>query len=90
MPEEERELYTALRCTYGSGMLNGPFAILVADSTSLWGLNDRVKLRPLVVAEKGDMVFMSSEESAIREVEPDLDRIWMPKAGEPVIVELED
>ena len=32
---------------------------------------------------------MSSEESAIREVQSDLDRVWMPKAGEPVIVHLE-
>jgi glutamate synthase domain-containing protein 1 len=41
------------------------------------------------VAEKDDMVFMSSEESSIREVCPELDRVWAPKAGEPVIVEVE-
>jgi glutamate synthase domain-containing protein 1 len=74
---------------YGQALLNGPFAILVADNTGLFGLNDRIKLRPLVVAEKDDMVFMSSEESSIREVQADLDRVWMPKAGEPVIVHLE-
>ncbi len=90
MEEPERTAYTALRATYGPAMLNGPFAILVADSTSLWGLNDRVKLRPLVVAEKDDMVFMSSEESSIREVSAELDRVYMPKAGEPVIVEVEE
>lgn len=90
MPEDERELYTALRYTYGPGMLNGPFAILVADNTRLMGLNDRIKLRPLLVAEKDDMVFMSSEESSVREVCPDLDRVWMPKAGEPVIVDVEE
>jgi glutamate synthase domain-containing protein 1 len=90
MEDPERKAYTALRATYGPAMLNGPFAILVADPTSLWGLNDRVKLRPLVVAEKDDMVFMSSEESAIREVSPELDRVYMPKAGEPVIVEVEE
>ncbi len=90
MDEDERQAYTALRMVYGSAMLNGPFAILVTDSTGMLGLNDRVKLRPLVVAEKGDMVFMSSEESAVREVSPDLDRVWAPKAGEPVIVELEN
>ena len=90
MDADERQAYTALRMVYGSAMLNGPFAILVTDSTGMLGLNDRVKLRPLVVAEKGDMVFMSSEESAVREVSPDLDRVWAPKAGEPVIVELEN
>lgn len=89
MPERERELYTALRTTYAGAMLNGPFAILVADSTGLMGLNDRIKLRPLLVAERGDTVYMCSEESAVRAVSPKLDRVYMPKAGEPVIVELE-
>ncbi len=89
MPEAQRQAFTALRAVYGSAMLNGPFAILVSDGTSLMGLNDRVKLRPLVVAEAGDVVFMSSEESSIRDVKRDLDTVWAPKAGEPVIVELE-
>lgn len=71
-------------------MLNGPFAILVADSDSLWGLNDRIKLRPLVVARKDDTVYMSSEESAIRLVCSDLDEVWMPKAGEPVIIQAQE
>lgn len=89
MSEKEKKAFTALRMVYGAAMLNGPFAILVTDSKGMIGLNDRVKLRPLVVAEKGDMVFMSSEESSIREVCEDLDKVWAPKAGEPVIVELE-
>ncbi|OBQ45877.1 class II glutamine amidotransferase [Halodesulfovibrio spirochaetisodalis] len=90
MPKEEREAYEALRMVYGPAMLNGPFAILVTDSNGMMGLNDRVKLRPLVIGEKDDMVFMSSEESSIREVCRELDRVWAPKAGEPVIVKLED
>ncbi|RUM89463.1 MAG: hypothetical protein DSZ24_01260, partial [Thermodesulfatator sp.] len=53
------------------------------------GLNDRVKLRPLVAAKKGDLVYMASEEAAIRAICPDPDEVWAPKAGEPVIVELE-
>ncbi|MBU1611452.1 MAG: glutamine amidotransferase family protein [Proteobacteria bacterium] len=89
MDKNDKEVYTALRMTYGSGMLNGPFAILVSDGTCLWGLNDRIKLRPLLVAEYGNNVYMSSEESAVRKVSPELDRVWMPKAGEPVIVDLE-
>ena len=90
MSKEEQEAFRALRMVYGPAMLNGPFAILVTDSKGMMGLNDRVKLRPLVVAEKDDLVFMSSEESAIREVSDDLDTVWAPKAGEPVIVELEN
>lgn len=88
MPEEQKKAYKALRMVYGSGMLNGPFAILVGQTGSLMGLNDRIKLRPLVVGEKDDMTFMSSEESSILEVSP-VDRVWMPKAGEPVIVNVE-
>jgi hypothetical protein len=34
------------------------------------------------------MVFMSSEESSIRDVYA-VDDVWAPKAGEPVIVEVE-
>ncbi|GAB7080547.1 class II glutamine amidotransferase [Megalodesulfovibrio paquesii] len=89
MPTEQQETFRALRMVYGPAMLNGPFAILVTNNTTMMGLNDRVKLRPLLVAEHGDRIFMSSEESSIREVQRDLDRIWAPKAGEPVIAEVE-
>ncbi|MCS7199326.1 MAG: glutamine amidotransferase family protein [Caldimicrobium sp.] len=90
MPEEERELYTALRILYGGAVLNGPFAILFAYNGGLVGLNDRVKLRPLVCAQKGDLFFMASEEAALRLICPDPERVWAPKAGEPVIVEMEE
>ncbi|MFQ5736301.1 MAG: glutamine amidotransferase family protein [Thermodesulfobacteriota bacterium] len=90
MPEDEKEVLTALRQTYGSGMLNGPFSILFGHSKGLVGFNDRIKLRPLVAAVKDDRTYMASEESAIREVCPDPDRVWSPRAGEPVIVDLDD
>lgn len=90
MEEEERELYKALRMLYGGAVLNGPFAILFAYNGGLVGLNDRVKLRPLVAASKGDLYFMASEEAAIRTICPDPERVWAPKAGEPVIVEMEE
>jgi len=51
-------------------------------------LNDRLKLRSLVVAEKNDMVYMASEECAIRILEQNPEKIWSPKGGEPVIVTL--
>jgi glutamate synthase domain-containing protein 1 len=78
----------ALRQTYASAALNGPFAFLFGYSGGLIGLNDRIKLRPLVVAERGDTVFMASEESAIRVVSPDLDTLTYPVAGQPVIARL--
>ena len=41
-------------------------------------------------AEKDDtdMVYIASEECAIRVIEPRVDRVWSPKGGEPVIVRL--
>ena len=51
-------------------------------------LNDRLKLRSMVAAEKDDMVYLASEECAIRAICPDVDRIWSPRGGEPIIVKL--
>ncbi|MCK4738524.1 MAG: glutamine amidotransferase family protein [Deltaproteobacteria bacterium] len=90
MDAEDKEIYTALRQTYGSALLNGPFSLLFGHSKGLVGINDRIKLRPLVAATKDDFVYMASEESAIREICPDPERIWTPRAGEPVIVDLEE
>ena len=90
MEPKEQELMRMLRIVYGSGLANGPFAILLGHRGGLVGLNDRVKLRPLVVARKNETVYMSSEESGIREICPDPDEVWAPKAGEPVIAELKN
>ena len=88
MPEGERELARALRQTYGSLLLNGPFAVIIAHNGEMIGLTDRIRLRPLTVGEKGDMLYLSSEESAIRLVSPELDNVWTPSGGEPVIARL--
>ncbi|MBP2146166.1 glutamate synthase domain-containing protein 1 [Methanofollis sp. W23] len=85
MPPREEHLYRALRLTYGPAMMNGPFAIVVANRDGIVGFTDRIKLRPLVAAEEGDRLYISSEEAAIRRMAPDLDRVWMPRAGEPVL-----
>jgi len=89
LPEEDRSLYEALRMIYGSALLNGPFAVLVGHHRGLIGLTDRIKLRPLVAGIQGDFVFMASEEAAIREISPSLEKVWSLKAGEPLMVELE-
>ena len=52
-------------------------------------LNDRLKLRSMVVGEKDDMVYIASEECAIRVMEPQINTIWAPRGGEPVIVTLD-
>mgnify|MGYP005844980809 CR=1 FL=1 len=89
LPEKEREFLRTLRMVYGSAVLNGPFAVLFGHKRGLIGFNDRIKLRPLVAATQGDFVYMASEESAIRAIAPKLERVWAPKAGEPLIVELD-
>jgi glutamate synthase domain-containing protein 1 len=56
----------------------------------MYALNDRIKLRPLVAAKKGDYAFISSEESSIRKVCRQPDRIWNPDGGEPVLFVLKN
>ncbi len=85
---EERELLTYLRNAYSSMLITGPFSILLGFTGGMMALNDRLKLRSMVVAEKGDLFYAASEEAAIRVIEPAPDRIWSPKGGEPVIVRL--
>ena len=53
-------------------------------------LNDRLKLRSMVVGEKDDRVFVASEEAAIRAMEPDAVNIYAPMGGEPVIVKVKE
>ena len=67
-----------------------PFAIIVANNKMMMGLNDRIKLRPLVAALNGEYFFISSEESAIRVVCKSPEKIWTPKAGEPVVEFIQD
>lgn len=82
----EKELLIAMRTVYASAMINGPFAVIVANSCTMVGLNDRLKLRPLVAAKAGEFVYLASEESAIRVICKTPELVWMPEAGEPVIV----
>jgi glutamate synthase domain-containing protein 1 len=89
LSDQERPLYEAIRMVYGSALLNGPFAILVGHRRGLMGLTDRIKLRPLVAGIQGDFVFMASEEAAIHEIAPRLEKVWPLRAGEPLMVELE-
>ena len=89
-PAEEKEKLKILRIIYGSALINGPFSVIVANTNTMVGLNDRIKLRPLVAATDKNKLYIASEESAIREVCPNPERVWMPEAGEPVIGKLVD
>jgi len=82
------QVLKALRQTYGSLLMNGPFSVIVAHQGEIIGLTDRIKLRPLTAGVRGDFLYLSSEEAAIRLVSHVLDRSWNPRGGEPVVGKL--
>ena len=88
MDDAEGRMMQTLRMTYSGLLMNGPFTIIIGRHGEMVGLTDRIRLRPLVVATAGSKVFLSSEESAIRLVEPELDATWIPVGGHPVIARL--
>ncbi len=90
MDQRRKEEFTYLRNTFSSMLITGPFSILMGFNGGLMALNDRLKLRSLVAAEKDDMVYLASEECAIRVLEPEPSRIWFPRGGEPVVVTLSE
>ncbi|MGE5328669.1 MAG: class II glutamine amidotransferase, partial [Deltaproteobacteria bacterium] len=73
-PSEEREKFIYLRNMFSSLLITGPFSILLGFEGGMMALNDRLKLRSMVVAEKGDMAYAASEECAIRAIEPNPDK----------------
>lgn len=91
--EEKRRLLQAIRITYAEALVNGPFSIIIATNhsmTGLIGLTDRIKLRPLVVAEKGPTTYIATEESAIRAICANPVSAWALKAGFPIIAKVEE
>ena len=87
---EERREQEYLRTVFPSLLITGPFSIVLGFTGGLMALNDRLKLRSMVVGEKDDRVFIASEEAAIRAMEPYAENIWAPSGGEPVIVKVKD
>ncbi len=88
--DKKREKLMYLRKVFPSLLITGPFSIVLGFDGGLMALNDRLKLRAMVVGEKGDRVFVSSEEAAIRAMEPAAEGLWSPSGGEPVIVRLKE
>ena len=86
----DKEKHTFLRTVFPSLLITGPFSIVLGFNGGLMALNDRLKLRSMVVGEKNDMVYIASEEAAIRTMEPNAENIWAPAGGEPVIVKVKD
>ena len=71
-------------------LITGPFSIVFGFNGGLMALNARLKLRSMVVGEKNDIVYIASEETAIRAMAPDAENIWAPSGGEPVIVKVKE
>ena len=88
--EKEKNKLKYLRTVFPSLLITGPFSIILGFDGGLMALNDRLKLRSMVVGEKDDKVFIASEEAAIRVMEPQAEHIWAPAGGEPVIVTVKD
>ncbi len=88
--EASRTRHAYLRTVFPSLLITGPFSIVLGFTGGLMALNDRLKLRSMVVGEKGDRVFIASEEAAIRTMEPDAENVWAPAGGEPVIVTVKE
>ena len=88
--EKEKQLLTYLRTMFSDFLITGPFSIVLGFNGGLMALNDRLKLRSMVVGEKDDKVFIASEEAAIRTMEPDAENIYASSGGEPVIVKVEE
>ena len=90
MSDAQRQKLSYLRSVFSSLLITGPFSIVLGYEGGLMALNDRLKLRSMVVGEKDDKVFIASEEAAIRVMEPDAEHIWAPAGGEPVIVRVKE
>ena len=88
--EKKREQIEYLRRQFSELLITGPFSIILGFEGGLMALNDRLKLRSMVAAQKGTLTYFASEECAIRVLENDLDRIWSPRGGEPIVVTLNE
>lgn len=89
MDDQRREYFTNLRSIYNGALVNGPFSVILGSSSGLLAINDRLKLRSLTAATKGDRAYFASEESAIRIICPDPEKVWSVSGAEPVYVPLE-
>ena len=87
---EDKQKHIYLRSLFPSLLITGPFSIVLGFEGGLMALNDRLKLRSMVVGEKDDKVYIASEEAAIRTMEPDTRNIWAPSGGEPVIIKVKE
>jgi len=88
LKDKQKHIY--LRTLFPSLLITGPFSIVLGFEGGIMALNDRLKLRSMVVGEKADRLYIASEEAAIRIIEPDAESIRSPAGGEPVIARVKE
>lgn len=81
MEPEAKRYYTMLRRNLSSMLITGPFSIILGFENGVGAMNDRLKLRSLMIGEKENTVWMASEESAIRSNESELDALFSLDGG---------
>ena len=65
--------------------IDGSASLLILTKEGIYAARDINGISPLVVGENGPRLYLSSEEAAIRTMDPEIETIYMPRAGEPVI-----
>ncbi|MEI6501453.1 MAG: glutamine amidotransferase family protein, partial [Armatimonadota bacterium] len=88
MDPKKKAVLSAMRQTYSGALLNGPFGVIAGHNGGMFGMSDRLKLRPLAAATKGNKAFIASEEAAIWSVDGAPDKAWPIDAGTPVRFDL--
>ena len=90
MDPDRAAFETALRVAYSSALVNGPFSVILGSDEGLLALNDRLKLRALMVGEKGPMTYLASEQAAIEVICPDVENVRPVEGGVPFVVQLDE
>ena len=88
--DKEKKRIKLLRQFYPQALLNGPFAILVSNGSSLIAMNDNLKLRPLVAAKSGSRYYFSSEECSFEILCPEREKTWMLSRNRPEIISVKE
>jgi glutamate synthase domain-containing protein 1 len=78
LPKKQADKLKYFRNVFASLLVTGPFSILVGFSGGFMALNDRLKLRSMVVGQKGETVYAASEECAIHAICDNPDTVWSP------------
>lgn len=90
MQQAERTYYTMLRRNLGAMLMTGPFSIILGYDHGVAALNDRLKLRSLMIAEHKNCVYMASEEAAIRRMSAEVETLFSLDGGTAYCVEVKE